>query len=86
MPQTQPLTRSAGKADTVGAIVWSFLHLIWQRYQQWRRCRRTVQTLRSLDERTLKDIGIDASEIESVVYGLSTERKQQYRPYDRSGA
>lgn len=30
------------------------------------RCRRTLQTLRGLDARTLADIGVDASELSSV--------------------
>jgi uncharacterized protein YjiS (DUF1127 family) len=35
--------------------------------------------LQSLDERTLRDIGINASEIESCVYGKLRDRR---RPYD----
>ena len=37
--------------------------------------RATVLMLRSLDGRTLKDIGIDRSEIESVVYGRPDDRR-----------
>lgn len=41
----------------------------WARYWVRRAERATVFVLHSLDERTLKDIGMDRSEIESVVYG-----------------
>ena len=41
----------------------------WQWYRARVTERTTVQTLRGLDDRTLKDIGMDRSEIESVVYG-----------------
>ena len=41
----------------------------WQRYQARRVQRMTVVTLYALDDRALKDIGMDRSEIESVVYG-----------------
>lgn len=30
------------------------------------RCRRTLQTLRGLDARTLADIGVDAGELSSI--------------------
>ncbi|KAB2912516.1 MAG: DUF1127 domain-containing protein [Hyphomicrobiaceae bacterium] len=36
--------------------------------------------LRALDEKTLHDIGVDRSEIESVVYGEPSERRLCYKP------
>ena len=39
----------------------------WQGYRQRRRLKDTIITLEGLDDRTLKDIGLDRSEIESVV-------------------
>jgi len=41
----------------------------WAGYWVRRAERETVFVLHSLDDRTLKDIGMDRSEIESVVYG-----------------
>jgi uncharacterized protein YjiS (DUF1127 family) len=46
----------------------------WAAYWSARARRATVLMLRSLDGRTLKDIGIDRSEIESVVYGQPGDR------------
>jgi uncharacterized protein YjiS (DUF1127 family) len=43
-----------------------------------RRARNsTIAVLRALDDRTLKDIGIDRSEIESVVHAADEERKER---------
>ena len=49
----------------------------WHAYWSWHARRATVLILRSLDQRTLHDIGIDSSEIESLVYG-SSDRRRRY--------
>jgi uncharacterized protein YjiS (DUF1127 family) len=49
----------------------------WQAYWSWRAKRATVAILRTLDSRTLQDIGVSASEIESAVYG-SRDRRRRY--------
>lgn len=50
----------------------------WRGYWMRRAQRATVGILRSLDDRSLHDIGIDRSEIESVVFGKPAERLQRY--------
>lgn len=41
----------------------------WRAYWAHRARSATVQALRGLDDRTLNDIGVERSEIESIVYG-----------------
>jgi uncharacterized protein YjiS (DUF1127 family) len=49
----------------------------WQAYWSWRAKQATIGILKTLDRRTLQDIGIDASEIESAVLG-SRDRRRCY--------
>lgn len=51
----------------------------WHVFRQWRHRRLTVHILSSLDPRTLKDIGVDPTEIESAVYGQPNERLRSYQ-------
>jgi uncharacterized protein YjiS (DUF1127 family) len=46
----------------------------WVGYWTHRARRATVYVLHTLDDRTLKDIGMDRSEIESVVYAQPRDR------------
>ncbi len=46
----------------------------WEAYWTRRAKRAAVALLRGLDDRILHDIGIDRSEIESVVYGKGADR------------
>lgn len=50
----------------------------WDAYWMRRAQRATVMLLRSLEDRSLHDIGIDRSEIESVVFGRPDERRLRY--------
>jgi uncharacterized protein YjiS (DUF1127 family) len=46
------------------------------RYLEHRRKRRALAELRSVDPRTLKDMGIDRSELTSIVYGNPKGRRR----------
>lgn len=50
----------------------------WRRYWMRRAQRATVLILQSLDDRTLRDIGISPSEIESCVNGEIAGRRRPY--------
>ena len=50
----------------------------WRTYWERRARRATVLILCSLDERTLHDIGISSSEIQSCVYSRSGDRLRRY--------
>jgi uncharacterized protein YjiS (DUF1127 family) len=56
----------------------SFLKSWWDAYWTLRSQRATVFMLRSLDDRSLQDIGVDRSEIESVIYGTPGDRRLRY--------
>jgi uncharacterized protein YjiS (DUF1127 family) len=64
-PRTAPLSHSVGSA----------LQQAWRNYWRRRARRATLSLLRSLDDRALKDIGIDRSEIASVLCGGGEERR-----------
>jgi uncharacterized protein YjiS (DUF1127 family) len=50
----------------------------WRAYWDWRARKATVFILRALDRRTLHDIGIEPSEIESLVYCGTCDRRRRY--------
>ena len=52
----------------------------WETYWARRAQRASVHLLSSLDDRTLQDIGVNRSEIESIVYARSGERLRRYEP------
>ena len=48
----------------------------WSAYRRRRRLNWTVETLQGLDDRTLRDIGLDRSEITSVVHSEGAGRSR----------
>jgi uncharacterized protein YjiS (DUF1127 family) len=46
----------------------------WKGFRRRMRARDTIAQLRSLDDRTLKDIGIHRSEILSIGWGIGFDR------------
>lgn len=51
----------------------------WYAYWDWRTRKATIMILRSLDCRTLHDIGIHPNEIESLVWD-GCDRRRRYDP------
>jgi uncharacterized protein YjiS (DUF1127 family) len=62
------LTRAVGGGAIATAGKW------WRAYALWRERGAAVRELHKLDDRTLKDIGVNRSEIEWVVYGQDATR------------
>ena len=48
----------------------------WKKYWAWRATRAAIFALHGLHDHELKDMGIDRSEIESVVHGAAPGRKR----------
>lgn len=70
-PSTHPEHRA-------GTAIGDFLASTWLGWKQRRARHLTVERLASLDDRTLRDIGLDRSEIDSAVEG----RQDRLRRYD----
>lgn len=60
--------RGHRETGSLASHALSLAHRAWRTYWARKAQQTTVLILRSLDDHTLKDIGIDRSEIESVVY------------------
>ncbi len=65
------------RVSTLAARIGSLIAKGWCAYWNWRLKRTTVLIVQSLDRRTLHDIGIDPSEIESLIYDRERERRQR---------
>ena len=55
-----------------------FARGLWRAYWARRARRASIMVLSNLDERTLQDIGLNRSEIESVVHDRSNQRLRSY--------
>ena len=78
---THTLAR-VSQADRPHGIVHTAKHW-WDAFWAHRARRTTVFMLRGLDDRTLHDIGVDRSEIESFVFAKSSERQRRYEPLSK---
>jgi len=65
---TQALNRAEQNRPSIPSRIAAWSHAQWQGYQAGRRYRKTVRTLHGLDDRTLHDIGVHRSEIESYAW------------------
>jgi uncharacterized protein YjiS (DUF1127 family) len=63
---------SPSRSATLAGRIRRAARSVWRSYWRRRAERATLFMLHSLDDRTLKDIGIDRSEIESVTCGPYT--------------
>lgn len=59
----------------LGARIAALVRQGWRTYWMRRAQRATLLILSSLDERTLHDIGISPSEIESSIYACGDRRR-----------
>ncbi len=80
MASTQTIcTQSQPHAGAAHGTV-QFAKGLWRAFWERRARKASVMLLSSLDNRTLDDIGLDRSEIESFVYDKSKERLRRYQP------
>ena len=63
---------------TLAARTGSRIAKAWRTYWQWRARRATLDLLHSLDDRTLRDIGVGRNEVTSLVYGRPGDRTRCY--------
>jgi uncharacterized protein YjiS (DUF1127 family) len=76
--------RTAAPISATAARILEPVGRAWRAYWDWRARRMTAHILRSLDARTLHDIGIGPGEIDSVVYGRPYDRKCRYHAHWRT--
>jgi uncharacterized protein YjiS (DUF1127 family) len=80
MSRTQPAVHAARRGPTPAALLRRGIGLVrraWRAYWERHARKATVLILSSLDARTLRDIGISPSEIESLVR-CGHDRRRRY--------
>jgi uncharacterized protein YjiS (DUF1127 family) len=75
---THVLPAGASGASVIGQRLMAMAKGLWTAYWRKRSERATIVLLHSLGDRVLNDIGIDRSEIESVVRTRSRGRLQRF--------
>ena len=76
MGHAQALDAAAQQASKAFGVL-SLTQRAWAAYRTRRAEHATIAMLRALDDRALRDIGIDRSEIESVVYAARADREER---------
>jgi len=77
---TQVLHSSSAGLSSAAHRVADMGKGLWQAYWRRRSERATINLLHALNDSVLHDIGIDRSEIESVVRTRSKGRLQHFQP------
>ena len=78
MTHAHPISTPERDTPTLAARAGSSIARAWRAYWQRRARRATVDLLYSLDDRTLRDIGVGRNEITSLVYGRPGDRTRRY--------
>jgi len=63
------LVSGAGTISSVGRALVGVTRSVVAALDRWQARRQALRQLYMLDRRTLKDIGIDRSELQSIAYG-----------------
>jgi uncharacterized protein YjiS (DUF1127 family) len=79
MRQAHALPTAPHQSRSLAHHVLGLARRAWTAYWTRKAEQATLVILRSLDDRTLKDIGMDRSEIESVVRTASCSRSAERR-------
>ncbi|MEJ8571730.1 DUF1127 domain-containing protein [Microbaculum marinum] len=77
-----PATSRTGTRAGVRSRVTGFAAAAVLAAYRWYRHRLTAHKLQELDDRMLKDIGLDRSEIEHAAYTVSRGRPDSYHRFD----
>jgi uncharacterized protein YjiS (DUF1127 family) len=78
MTRAQSISTADRSTATLTARAGSRIAKAWHGYWRRRAQRITVELLDSLDDRTLRDIGVGRDEIPSAVYGQPGDRTRCY--------
>ena len=72
----------AGDRSVMTRIVYVLRGIgVWHRgVREHARKRRNLRMMRELSNHVLRDIGLDRSELASVVYSTRVERRRRYEP------